>query len=313
MKEHRLTEGNSDILNLLSKINKFKEFSEHELNSFLKAGKLREYEANEIIIKEGVFDCWVYFLISGVLSVEKKGQQVSTLRRCADMFGEMGVIDGSPRSATIRASSKALILAFDASVIERKIKTRQIHFCYIIYRIFAEVLAVRLRNTTAEHIKIKKENQILKMKLAKLKLSPLTKGTTPPFQPASLLKKKILVVDNVEVTRKISRSLLRELKFEKIIEAVDGVNALENLDKGNVDVIISEWNLSKISGLDLLKKVRSIPKLKSMPFILITSESDKDKIVQAVKAGASQCIVRPFTANMLYEKIKVVFSGERLQ
>ena len=157
MQEMVLDRENSKILDLFQHLKGFSVFSDQELLSFVKMGRIREYEPGETIINQGEFDCWVYILISGALDIEQGGQIVSALKRCGDMFGEMGVIDGSPRSATIKARSRSLVLGFDASVIDNKLKENHISFCYTLYRLFAEVLAVRLRETTKENIRLKEE------------------------------------------------------------------------------------------------------------------------------------------------------------
>lgn len=169
MKEFKITSGNIRLSNLVREIEKFREFSEQELHSFIDAGRLREYEPTEIIVSEGDFDCWVYFLIHGNLEIRKDGEKIGTLERCGDLFGEMGVIDGSARSATITAQSKSILLGFDASMIDQKLKTKQINFCYIIYRIFSEVLAARLRETTEVNIHLSKEVLRLQEELDALK------------------------------------------------------------------------------------------------------------------------------------------------
>ena len=157
MRQISFDKDNIEIINLFRKIDRFKELSDHDLNAFIASGKLRKYEPDEIIIKEGDYDCWVYFLISGELNIIKDDYPVGTLRRSGDIFGEIGVIDGSPRSATIRTKTNVLTLGIDASVIDQKLKSREMNFCYIVYRIFAEVLAIRLRNTTDECIALKKQ------------------------------------------------------------------------------------------------------------------------------------------------------------
>jgi CRP-like cAMP-binding protein len=121
----------------------------------IKSSKFRAYEPGEILIKEGEYDCWVYFLISGQLEIVKAVKAIGHLQRNGDMFGEMGVIDGSPRSASIRAVTNSLVLGLDASYLDQKQKMSELSFCYIIYRLFAEVLAVRLRDTTEENIKLR--------------------------------------------------------------------------------------------------------------------------------------------------------------
>lgn len=324
MREIDVTNDNLETIKVFRSINKFKEFSDDELASFIKEGKLREYEAGEVIIKEGDGDCYVYFLITGALSISKKGHMIDTLRRCGDIFGEMGVIDGSPRSATIIAISKAWVLGFDSKVIEQKMESRQINFCYIIYRIFAEVLAVRLRNTTeqstriladvlADLIKTTEENIMIKEELSQLKKPPRKPPLKPLKQKAkareeSLRGKRILIIDSVESTRKILRSILKNLKCNKIYEAADGECALTLLENKDIDLILCEWILPKMSGLDLLQRVRNDLIWADLPFIIITSV-DKEKIESAIKAKVSQFVIKPFNANTLFSKIQAAVKG----
>jgi|GEM_PF-231116 len=305
MKDLQVSKDNLAVIKVLRKINKFSEFSDADLRSLLHVGRICEYEPGEVIIKEGALDSWVYFLIKGSLIIEKDEQKIAMLRRCGDMFGEMGVIDGSPRSATIRADSKVMILEFDAALIEEKHKSQQINFCYMIYRIFSEVLASRLRNTTDENIKVKAENVILKQQINLLQQN--VSATAKKLRASdgaigSFAKKKVLIVDGLEATRKILRSLLRELKFEEIVPTSDGESAIKLLSQYKFDLIISEWDLPRMSGFDLLKNVLSSP-FKKTPFVLIISESEVEKIKQAMKADMNQCLVKPFTINTLYEKI----------
>ena len=137
MRDIQLKSSTSDFTNLLKKIDKFKHFSDQDLNIIVHIGKFREYETDEIIIHDGEIDSLVYFLIKGSLIIEKGDHQVGSLKRCGDMFGEMGAIDGSPRSATIRAQSKSMLLSFDASIINKSITSGKLHFCYILYRFFS--------------------------------------------------------------------------------------------------------------------------------------------------------------------------------
>jgi len=161
MRELPCNDDKDKVVQLLKKIDRFSAFSDSDLKSLTGMVKLREYKAGEILIKEGEFDCWVYFLIYGLLEIVKDGKVikdrkiVSTLKRNGDLFGEMGVIDGSPRSASIRAIKDSLVIGLDASLIDRKIKTNETVFCYTIYRIFAEVLAARLRIMTEDNIRLK--------------------------------------------------------------------------------------------------------------------------------------------------------------
>jgi CheY-like chemotaxis protein len=303
MKDLHVSKDNIKVINVLRKINKFSEFSDKDLRSLLNVGRVCEYEPHEVIIKEGALDSWVYFLIKGALAIEKDGHKIAMLRRCGDMFGEMGVIDGSPRSATIRADSKVMILEFDAALIEEKLKTKQINFCYMIYRIFAEVLASRLRNTTDENIRVKKENSELKKQISFFKHGASTTMIGRKDLGLTFSHMKTLIVDENEATRKILRSLLRELKFDEVLTVADGESALIALQGNRIDLIISEWNLPGLSGLDLLKRVRSSEKLKAIPCILIIDEAGEDRIKLAEAAGVNKCLAKPFNTNNFYNII----------
>jgi len=155
MREVDNADENGEILRLFTGIQKFALLPEDDLRAFIRSGRLRAYEPGEVLIKEGEYDCWVFFLITGKLEIIKNGKPVGGLQRNGDMFGEMGIIDGSPRSATIRAATKVLVLGLDASYIDQKQKTSDLSFCYILYRLFAEVLAERLRETTEENIRLR--------------------------------------------------------------------------------------------------------------------------------------------------------------
>ena len=118
---------------------------------------------------------------------------------------------------------------------------------------------------------------------------------------------KILVVDDFSTMRRIVRNILKQLSFTTIEEAEDGDVAFEKLKADEFDFIISDWNMPNMTGLDLLKAVRSSDKLKDTPFLLITAESEKENIVQAAQAGVNDYIVKPFTADVLQAKINRIF------
>jgi len=124
--------------------------------------------AGEVIITEGQFDNWIYFLISGKLSIQKNGQTINFLKRRGDLFGEMGIIDGSPRSASIIAIIDSVCLEMDTSYLDKLEEDAKAVFCSILYRVFAEILAHRLRKADEELVKTKDENNILKTKLKKM-------------------------------------------------------------------------------------------------------------------------------------------------
>ena len=117
---------------------------------------------------------------------------------------------------------------------------------------------------------------------------------------------KILIVDDFATMRKVIRNLLKQGGFENVVEAEDGVAALKVLKSQPVDFIISDWNMPNMSGLELLKAVRSDDELKALPILMVTAEALKDNVVAAVKAGVSNYIVKPFTAEVLNEKIEKI-------
>ncbi len=121
-------------------------------------------------------------------------------------------------------------------------------------------------------------------------------------------KMKVLVVDDFSTMRRIVKNILRQLGFENIIEADDGESAVRKLESERVDFIVSDWNMPKMSGLELLKWVRSHDEFKDMPFLMVTAEAQKENVLEAVKAKVSNYIVKPFTAETLSEKIEKIFS-----
>lgn len=121
------------------------------------------------------------------------------------------------------------------------------------------------------------------------------------------LNMKVLVVDDFATMRRILKSILKQIGFTNIIEADDGSSALAMLKKDKVDMIMSDWNMPKVTGLDLLKAVRSDESTKDIPFLMVTAEGQKDSVIQAVQAGVSNYIVKPFTAETVKEKLKQMF------
>lgn len=118
---------------------------------------------------------------------------------------------------------------------------------------------------------------------------------------------KILAVDDFSTMRRIVRNILRQLGYNNIAEAEDGVTALEHLKQNRADFIISDWNMPNMTGLELLKAVRADANLKDIPVLLVTAEALKENVVEAVKAGVNGYIVKPFTAETLKEKIDAIF------
>ena len=123
------------------------------------------------------------------------------------------------------------------------------------------------------------------------------------------LNMKILVVDDFATMRRIVKNILVQLGFKNIVEADDGTSAMDILQSEKIGLIISDWNMPKMTGLDLLKTVRSDDNLAATPFIMVTAEAQQDNILAAVKAKVSQYIVKPFTAETLSEKLDKIFGS----
>ena len=116
----------------------------------------------------------------------------------------------------------------------------------------------------------------------------------------------ILVVDDYNTMRRIVRNLLKQLGFDNSDEAADGAEALKKLHEKPFSLIISDWNMEPMSGMELLKQVRADEKLKSLPFIMVTAESKPENVIAAKQAGVSNYIVKPFNAETLKTKMSSV-------
>ena len=119
-------------------------------------------------------------------------------------------------------------------------------------------------------------------------------------------KLPIMIVDDYSTMLRIMRNLLRQLDFENVVDATEGGDALQKLRSGNFGLVISDWNMQPVTGLDLLKEVRADAKLKHIPFIMVTAESKTENVVAAKQAGVSNYIVKPFTAETLKMKMESV-------
>ncbi len=116
----------------------------------------------------------------------------------------------------------------------------------------------------------------------------------------------ILVVDDYNTMRRIIRNLLKQLGFENVDEAADGGEAFKKIQEKNFGLIISDWNMEPMTGIDLLKLVRADAKAKNTPFIMVTAESKPENVVVAKQAGVSNYIVKPFNAETLKTKLTSV-------
>ena len=120
-------------------------------------------------------------------------------------------------------------------------------------------------------------------------------------------KMRILIVDDYTTMLRILRNLLRQLELNNVDEAQNGEEALFKLRKETFDLVISDWNMTPMTGIDLLRQVRADARLKRIPFIMVTAESKTENVIVAKQAGVSNYIVKPFNAETLRMKIESVF------
>lgn len=124
---------------------------------------------------------------------------------------------------------------------------------------------------------------------------------------------RILVIDDMPSIRELVKNQLKGMGFKNILEAEDGEEGLKILIQQNssgqpIELVVSDWNMPKMKGLDLLKQVRATSEWQNLPFVLLTSESEREQVTEAVLAGVSQYIVKPFAAKVFEEKLKGVWA-----
>lgn len=120
------------------------------------------------------------------------------------------------------------------------------------------------------------------------------------------LNMKVLIVDDFASMRKILRNVLKQIGFTNMVESDNGKAALKVLKKDNIDLILCDWNMPEMPGIDLLKTLKSDDELKDIPFVMVTAEAQKGNILEAVKAGVNNYIVKPFTAETLGKKLNTI-------
>jgi len=118
---------------------------------------------------------------------------------------------------------------------------------------------------------------------------------------------KILVVDDFQVMRKVVSTCLKQLNYLNIEEASDGVEAFEKLKSDKIDFVITDWEMPNMTGIDLLKKIRSDDSLKHIPVMMVTAEGLQENIIEAIRAGVNNYIVKPIDVDSLREKMHKIF------
>ena len=124
-----------------------------------------------------------------------------------------------------------------------------------------------------------------------------------PYNP----NMRVLVVDDFSTMRRIIKNILRQLGFNNVVEADDGTTAWDTLNKDKIDFVISDWNMPQMTGIELLRKVRGSEEFADLPFLMVTAEAQQENIIEAVQAKVSNYIVKPFTAEVMKQKIDKIF------
>lgn len=124
---------------------------------------------------------------------------------------------------------------------------------------------------------------------------------------------KILVVDDFPTMRRIVKTLLRQNGYTNFVEAEHGAEAYDILKKTpDIEFIVSDWNMPNMTGIEFLKAVRADPKFKHLPFLMVTAEAEKENIIEAVKSGVSNYVVKPFTGQTLQEKLAKIYANLKI-
>jgi len=124
------------------------------------------------------------------------------------------------------------------------------------------------------------------------------------------LNMNILVVDDFATMSRLVRNVLKQQGYNNVFAADDGTSAVEILKKEKIQFIVSDWNMPQMPGIELLKTVRSTEEWKSLPFLMVTAEWQKENILEAIKLKVNNYIVKPFTPEVLMEKINKIFEGK---
>ncbi|MCZ6801816.1 MAG: chemotaxis response regulator CheY, partial [Nitrospirae bacterium] len=124
---------------------------------------------------------------------------------------------------------------------------------------------------------------------------------------------KVLVVDDMSTMRRIVKNVLKQIGYTDLHEAEDGQVGLRKLKEGGFGLVVSDWNMPVMSGIELLRAIRADPDIKHLPVLMVTAEAQKENIIEAVQAGVSNYVVKPFTADALLEKLQKIFAKKTVK
>lgn len=119
---------------------------------------------------------------------------------------------------------------------------------------------------------------------------------------------KVLVVDDMSTMRRIVRNIFKQLGVGNVVEAENGSDALSKLKADKFDFVVSDWNMPVMAGIELLRKIRADEELKHIPVLMVTAEAQKENLVEAIQAGVSNYVVKPFTAEIIRQKLDKIFA-----
>ncbi|HOO46362.1 MAG TPA: cyclic nucleotide-binding domain-containing protein [Deltaproteobacteria bacterium] len=161
MQESSYLKGREDVMESLKKIPFLESYEDRFLRSILELSKLRRYDVGEVITREGEYDCWLYVILKGQVRIIKDEEEIARLDAQGGTFGELAVIDGEARSASVYAATDTTCLAIDGSFLDRLEPDEKTEFEAVYYRLLSKILAHRLRITSGELSRLKQEMEFL--------------------------------------------------------------------------------------------------------------------------------------------------------
>ena len=162
MRESEFLEGDEHLLVKFGALPFLRSIDKKYLRDVIRRSKMRTYETGEVITSQGSYEKWVYILLAGEVKVVKDGKEIAVLDKPGDTFGEMALIDGKERSATVEAAEDTACLAIDTSFLENVDREKYLAFYAVFYQLFAKILARRLRETNDELVNVRLELDTLK-------------------------------------------------------------------------------------------------------------------------------------------------------
>lgn len=162
MQESDYLKGRKDLIQRFKHLPLLKSLKDVYLKRILEMSKIRKFTPGETITAEGAHDCWFYVLIDGEVKIVKGNDEIARLKNIGDTFGELAIVDGEARSASVQAVGTTVCLAVNASFLGREDKSEHHVFYAVIYRLFAEIVASRLRAVNEELVRLRHENASLK-------------------------------------------------------------------------------------------------------------------------------------------------------